>query len=416
MNRILFYPLSVLLISFTGIISGQENDSRSLTTETLPEASQKYFFPDLNQNALIADGKRLRFKPIIAIVTDYNWFWQDDASLEQVGLQENTFDLRAARFGINLRTKGKLKWDFTFIADYQESRTREKVFFQVYDFKLLIPIGPVNVTLGKQKEPFCYELIGLSIQLPQQERILSPFFVSRNTGILFSGLLAGDRMTWAAGAFNDWLETGEKLNSNATNWIGRMTCLVIVSEDNMNYLHLGLGGRHAGSDNGMMRFSGRPASNVADKYVDTKSFPADNAKELSLEVVYSLAPFLLQAEFIRTWVDAPDTDNPSFLGAYMTASWVITGESRPYIRSGGYAGGIVPTNRFGAVEIVGRYGYVNLTEDPIDGGVMNHLYVGANWWASKQWKVGISYGNCNLDRDVLLGNTKMLQGRLLWMY
>ena len=133
-------------------------------------------------------------------------------------------------------------------------------------------------------------MVGLMPQLPQQERLMSPFFTTRNTGIMLSGTLANERMTWAGGAFNDWIETGEKLNSNATNWVGRISGLVTVSEDNLNYFHLGVGGRFAGSDNGTMRFSGRPSSNVADKYVDTKSFPAENATEMSLEAIYSFAP------------------------------------------------------------------------------------------------------------------------------
>ena len=416
LNKTLFAALSVLLISYSEISSGQTDGSESSKAEPLPAAGQKYLLPDLRQDALVIDGKRLWFKPIIAVVTDYNWLWQDEPSLEQVGLQENTFDLRAARFGLNLRSKGKVKWVFTFTFDYQESRTRDDAYFQVYDFKLDIPVGPVKITLGKQKEPFSYEMVGLMPQLPQQERLLSPFFITRNTGIMLSGTLANERMTWAAGAFNDWIETGEKLNRNATNWVGRISGLVTVSEDNLNYLHLGLGGRLAGSDDGMMRFSGRPSSNVTDKYVDTKSFAAENASEMSLEAVYSFAPFMLQAEYIMTWVNAPESGNPVFSGAYLSASWVITGESRPYIRSLGYAGGIVPSHRYGAFEVVGRYGYVNLTDGIIDGGIMTHWYFGANWWASRQWKVGLSYGNCTLDRDALTGKTRMLQARLLFMY
>ncbi len=375
-----------------------------------------YFFPDLRTGALIVDGKHLWFKPIIAVVTDYTFFTQDDASLAQVGKQENTSDLRAARFGFNLRSKSKLKWVFTFTADYQEARTRDDAKFQVYDLKLEVPVGPVKVAIGKQKEPLSYEMVGLMPQLPQQERMLSPFFTTRNTGIQLSGQLAKDRMTWAAGAFNDWLETGEQLSSNATNWVARVTGLPFISEDNANFLHLGAGAKWVGNDTGTMRFSGRPSSNVADKYVDTKSFAADHASELSFEAIYSFRPFLLQGEYIKTWVEAPEKNNPAFSGTYLTASWVITGESRSYIRSLGYSSGIVPKGRFGAVEMVARYGYVNLTDESIEGGAMNHWYFGGNWWASKQWKVGLSYGNCNLDKYHITGNTKMVLCRLLFMY
>ena len=372
--------------------------------------------PDLAAGALVHDGKRLRIKPIIAIVTDYTWFDQDEVSLEQVGEQEDTADLRAARLGLNVRSKGNVAWVFTFTVDYQEKRTREEAHWQFYDLKLDIPVGPVNFTVGKQKEPFSFEMVGLFPTLPQQERILSPFFVTRNVGLQASGQLAGDRMTWAAGAFNDWLEADASLSRNATDFAARVTGLARVSPDNHSYLHLGLGLRHVGSDDGMMRFSGRPESNVADKYVDTGSFPADHAEQLSLEAVWQRGPFALFAEHVDAWVDAPETGDPHFTGKYATVSWVVTGESRPYARALGQAGGILPTRRFGAVELVLRYSHVNLTDDLIDGGALDKWSFGANWWLSPQWKLGLSYGDAELDKYGRRGNTRMLLTRLQWMY
>lgn len=382
-----------------------------------PLAAPDYLFPDLPARALVRDGKRLEIKPIIAIVTDYTAFQQNDASLAQVGEQEDEFDLRAARLGLNIRSKSEYRWGFTFTTDYQEKRTRDEAVWQIYDLKLDLPVGPAKLTLGKQKEPFVFEMVGLMPQLPTQERILNPFFTTRNTGVQLAGPLAGDRMTWAVGAFNDWLDTGESLNRTASDFVTRITGLPMISDDNRSYLHLGTGVRHTGSDNGTMRFSGRPASNVADKYLDTGSFAADYAAMLSLEAVWSIDCYLLAAEHVESWVDAPESGDPRFNGSYLTASWVVTGESRPYIRSAGYAGGIVPTHRYGAWELAARYGYVDLVDDSIDGGILGHWTFGVNWWASAQWKVGVSYGDADLDRGGIDdGNTKMLMCRMQWLY
>ena len=379
-------------------------------------AAPDYFFPDLAAGSLVHDGERFWIKPIIAIVTDYTWFSQDDASLTQVGEQEDASDLRAARFGLIVKSKARREWTFTLTADHQEKRTRDEATWQFYDVKVDIPIGPVKLTLGKQKEPFSFEMVGLFPTLPQQERILSPFFVTRNTGVQVMGHLAGDRMTWAAGAFNDWLETDHSLSRNASNFAARITGLATVSPDNHDYLHLGLGLRHAGSDDGMMRFSGRPESNVADKYVDTWSFPADHAAQLSLEAVWQRGPFLLHAEHIDAWVDAPESGDPHFTGDYVTAAWVVTGESRPYVRSLGYAGAIKPTGRLGAVELVVRYTHLGFNNGGIEGGVLDRWGLGVNLWASTQWKIGISYGDADLDKYGTRGDTRMLLVRLLWMY
>ena len=58
--------------------------------------------------------------------------------------------------------------------------TPPKNQFQIYDLYLgfRTPPRPFS-TIGQQKETFVYEMVGLSMNLPQQERVLNPFFQSR---------------------------------------------------------------------------------------------------------------------------------------------------------------------------------------------------------------------------------------------
>jgi phosphate-selective porin OprO/OprP len=379
-------------------------------------AAVDYFFPDVPAKALIHDGEHFWIKPIVAIVGDYTWFGQDDPSVSQVGLQEDTPELRAGRFGVTVRSKDRLKLEFYATVDLQERRTREDKHFQLYDLQLRIPLGPVKLQIGKQKIPFAYELVGLSVLLPQQERILLPFYPSRNIGVQFSGQLARGRMTWAAGWFNDWLETDVDRTDNASDYVGRVSGLAWVSPDNRDYLHLGLGLMHHGPDSGATRFAGRPESNVADKFTDTGDFPANHANQLSLEGLISRGPFSVLAERIEARVDAPESGDPKFWGAYVAASWMLTGESRPYNRVGGWAGGITPKRRLGAVEIVAKYSRVDLTDGLVDGGLLDKWHFGVNWWASAQWKVGLSYGLANLDKGGVRGKTDMVLFRFQWLY
>ncbi len=353
---------------------------------------------------------------MFAIIGDYTSFSQDDDSVSQVGAQDDTRELRAGRIGVTVRSKSRLPWHFYLTADYQESRTRENAIFQLYDLGIGIPLGPANVFIGKQKETFSYELVEISALLPQQERILLPFFPTRNIGVNFAGPLAGGRMTWAVGAFNDWLTTGRDFSRNATDYTGRMTALAWESSDKTEYVHLGAGFRSGGIDNGMIRFAGRPESNVADKFTDTKDFPSSGSNELSLEGLWSHGRFSVLGEHIGAWVDAPETGNPHFSGYYLAGSWIVTGESRPYARAGGYAGAILPRRRFGAVELVAKYSRVDLTDGTLDGGVLDKWHFGVNWWASAQWKVGSSYGDADLDKAGLRGNTRMWLTRIQWLY
>ena len=125
---------------------------------------------------------------------------------------------------------------------------------------------------------------------------------------------------------------------------------------------------------------------------------------------------MLHTERIDGWVDAPESGDPHFSGDYVTVSWTVTGESRPYIRALAWAGGIKPTGRFGAVELVARYSRLDFNDHSIEGGELDRWGLGVNWWASTQWKIGLSYGDAELDKHGTSGNTKMLLLRLLWMY
>ena len=155
---------------------------------------------------------------------------------------------------------------------------------------------------------------------------------------------------------------------------------------------------------------------MADKYVDTGDFAADHADELLIEGLLVKGSFELLTEYVVAEVDAPSNGDPRFEGYYGTASWIVTGEGRPYVRAGGYAGGIRPAGRYGALELVARYSHVDLTDAAIAGGELDKWHFGVNWWISTQWKAGVSYGDADLDRDGLLGNTRMLLLRFQWLY
>jgi phosphate-selective porin OprO/OprP len=398
--------------------SAQDPDAESAGAAggSSPPAAQHYVLPDIDTTALDYDAERYVLRPIIAILGDYTFFAQDDVSLAQVGEQEDTPDLRAGRLGLLVRAKGEKRWEGFVAVDYQEKRNRDDAVFQLYDLRFRIPFDRVNLDIGKQKQPFVYEMVGLSLVSPQQERILSPFFVTRSIGVQASGPAAGDRMTWAVGWFNDWLETDASFSDNTNDYVARVTGLVKVSPDNFDFLHVGLGLRRVGPDAGMIRMSGRPESNVADRYLDTGEFAADYTGEVSLEAVWDRGPVALIAEHVVARTEAPVSGNPRFSGSYLTVSWMVTGDSRRYNRATGHAVPVAPRGQRGAIELVARYSHVDLTDAAIDGGVLDKWHIGANWWASRQWKAGVSYGDADLDKNEIRGNTEMLLFRMQWFY
>jgi hypothetical protein len=52
-------------------------------------------------------------------------------------------------------------------------------------------LGPLgSIRYGKVKEPWSYEVVGDAANLQQMERILGPFFVTRNIGLRLTNTMA----------------------------------------------------------------------------------------------------------------------------------------------------------------------------------------------------------------------------------
>jgi phosphate-selective porin OprO/OprP len=76
---------------------------------------------------------------------------------------------------------------------------------------------------------------------------------------------------------------------------------------------------------------------------------------------------------------------------------------------------VKPGAGWGALEPFVWFGRVNLDDAGIAGGKMNKQAVGVNWWATRRWKMSVSYGDIELDRFNLVGSTQQLLFRLQWI-
>ncbi|HEX6862358.1 MAG TPA: porin, partial [Thermoanaerobaculia bacterium] len=259
------------------------------------------------------DGPHVWIRPIIGLIGDYSWFSQNDASVGQVGAQADQADLRAGRLGVAARLKVRPRLEVFAAVDYVEPKRREDVRYELLDLTLGIPIGDrTKVTVGKQKQPFVYEMVALAALLPQQERLLSPFFVSRDVGVRLSGRLARNRITYWAGWFNDWLAAGTSTAAAGNDYVARVTAQPLAAADGRAYVHLGLGWRHTEAEQGVLRFRGRPESNVADYYIDTGDITASHAVEVGFELLGTWHQWSLLAEWVRASVAGAAGRDPHF--------------------------------------------------------------------------------------------------------
>jgi len=352
-------------------------------------------------------------------ILDYTWFTQDAESESQVGVQEDDFDIRSAR----ILARGRIRPDskhaprFLVAFEYRGFDSDPNQTWNFTDIGVTFPIEKLGeLTVGKTKEPFVYEMVGDAANLPHVERLMSPFFVSRNWGLRFDRQLAKERMTLALGVYNDWFATDPTWDESGTTLAGRVTGLPWIDASGRRFLHLAGAFRRNGADSGQLRFKGRPESNVTDNYVDTGSFAASHASQYGLEALWNEGPFSLTAEYDEAHVDAPESGDPQFRGYYVTGSWVVTGESRPYDRKVGYARRVMPKGRWGAVELIARYGLVDTTDKRIEGGVLTKWFAGVNWWANRRARITAGYGRAALERLGTTGHTNQYFTRVQWVY
>lgn len=400
---------------------GAPADDGPGTEEQKPEAVD-YVVPDLpastTTTARIVE-RWITLKPSLVLIEDYSSFEQDDTSLEQVGRQKDQWDVRSARLMFRGSLGTSYKVGFLIAAEYKGFEPDLQETWQSTDVSFSFPLGSAatQLTVGKSKQTFSYEMVGDAANLPQQERVLSPFFVSRDVGVKLSHVFGeAQRMTLSGGVFNDAWVHGDSLSEAGTDVTFRLTGLAVDRPDETGFLHLGLAGRWVGAQDGTLRFRGRPESNVTDNFVDTGTLEGDHALELGAELLWSRGPFSILAEGVIAEASAPESDDPSFSGWYVTGSWVLTGESRPYDRAVGYARRVLPEGRWGAPELVARISHVDLDDGPVRGGSFDKVYIGFNWWATRRWKFGIGWGRTRLDRFEATGTTESLLTRVQWVF
>jgi len=355
------------------------------------------------------------------------WLSQDDDSKAQVGdLSEfEGGQIRGLRLGVVGSLNFKRPWHYivfaathTFDKGFDVDTTDE---FTWFDYRLDIPLpADLSLSVGKHRQLLTMERVQSMAVLPMQERsaVNDAFLPSREHGIILSGM-AGEWSTWAVGAFNDWIDSDESFSDTSEHFVGRVTYVPVVSEDESNLLHLGLGARYSDAKQ-PLRSGTEPEFNNAPRFVDTGEILADNAMTYSLEAYWLKGPFLAGFEYLGVDVNSETSGDPFFSGYSITGSWTVTGETRAYHkRSGTFGAPPVsrPVNQggWGSFEIASRYSYLDLTEGTVDGGEMDILSFGVNWWLTRSTQLSMNYRTISLDRFGMQGDSSGFNVRLLLM-
>lgn len=246
-----------------------------------------------------------------------------------------------------------------------------------------------------------------------------------NAGFQVGRPVLEERMTWALGLFTD--SVGSDFGDATKGFgrlVGRVTGLPLYqinpeTPSDQHLLHLGMSGSILYAGESTVRYQSRPESHLAPFVVDTEEIPADGAYAGGLEVAWVRGPLCLQGEYLHVWVREDTGQDVSFKGFYISASWLLTGESRPYDRSTGTFGRLSPHRNFnprkgswGAWEITGRFSHLDLNSEDVSGGRITMLMLGINWYLHSHVKCRFDYGFGSVDGTTPDGNLNIFQTRL----
>lgn len=325
-------------------------------------------------------------------------------------------------------------WDYKVEADFagttQASGTTNNVTI-TDSYLRYTGLKPVSFTAGSFKVPFGLEAVSSAKYITFMERGLPSAFLNlRSLGAMAA--TAGDNWTGAVGLFGEPVTT-QNVDDEGWGPAGRLTWAPFWKKDRV--LHVGAGGQYRvpgdnanGSLRERVRFRSKPESNIisdnltqcgsptdtgcagfpagqgrsSGRLVDTGNISGDvNYYTLGgLEAAAVYGPFSLQAEYTRADVNRELAEDLAFDGYYVYGSWFLTGESRNYRPDKGIFDVLKPKRDFslhgggwGAWEVGLRFSSLDLSDENVDGGEIQDLTVGLNWYPNPYIRFMANYVN-----------------------
>ena len=292
-------------------------------------------------------------------------------------------DFRRARASLRVRVHD----DWRVVADYDAGgviRGWKNLYGQYRG------LNHVRLTFGNQLVPFSMQEQTSSSDLGFLERALpdalSPGIL---TGVAFQTVKR--HFSLSAGAFSNAVGNQEQRQADGHSLAFRITTAPIRHRKSV--LRLGAAVEIRDLDTMTVRFRVRPESYMtSQRLVDTGTISGvDSVRTVGLEAGGKKGPFSIRTEYMRAQLSRPTASELTFGGAYVAASYLLTGESVDYDRRQGTFGGVRPKHRFGAIELVARASQVDLTDADVLGGVERNRSIGLNWYLPKSLRIMLDY-------------------------
>lgn len=323
-------------------------------------------------------------------------------------------DFRIVASGQFKKTKRTISWKTGFMYD----GAADKWFVRETGFTIGVPELWGNLFIGRTKEGFSLNKVmnGYAGWTMERQIALDVIPILAD-GIKWLGYLPKQRILWNIGAFSDWVSESQSFSTYKWQFISRVGWLPVYSKKNNEVLHLGISYRYGEPENGEIQARSRPEANPAPYFISTGNFQSSHSNHIGYEAYYSKGPWMFGSEFYVHNFSSVQASDPKFYGGEVVASYILTGESRPYQTVTGIYG-FVPVRKSvfkggpGAWEALIRVSTLDLDDGAIKGGKFRRITPMINWYLSKDVRFEFTYGYGVLDRFNLKGATQFFQTRI----
>ena len=416
------FLLTLMLLPLAAILYGQEPAKQEVLYDQYGNIikDRKFLSAEARNGILVFESKSQDYKLWLDVRVQADAQFFSKNTLNEIG---NGAKIRRARLAVKTLINKNLyaELDINVANGILELNDA----YLQYDFT-----KGLSSRVGNFKEPFSMTQTTTSRYVKFMERSLEvgTFAPSRHIGCETS--YSGKKFLAVGGIFFQEIEDSEKAIYTEDNNkdFGRdegysLTGKFVYQPFNhkTDYgLHLGVAYSYrtpktsvAPGEWGMARYGARSLSNInRKKYLDTDLIPnMCHESFLNFEIAAFYKGLYLQSEIMRNnLIRKNDLETLNFGGYHIEGGYMLFGGRQVYNKGEGEFTMPKLGKKWGDVEFVLRYDYVNLNSKEIYGGSAEGITAGLNIYTGYNFKFQINYSYVNHDRYAS-GKKKLFVGR-----
>ena len=271
------------------------------------------------------------------------------------------------------------------------------------------PVPNSGIKVGKFKED-----LGLAESTSSKyitfiaRPLLTEFAGGREVGLRLGGGAADGDLNYGIGVYRSTLDDGLGTSQGDGEYkgTGRVAYVPWSTDGGRKLVHLGASGSLASLNaDETSSEAHEPEVHLAPDFVNTGDLNADQSTRLGGEAALVYNSFSIQAEYLQKQYGLDGGgDDPTFGAWYVSGSYFLTGEHRPY--DGGAFDRLTPNDNFrsggglGAWEVAARYSTMDLTDSGIVGGEARALTLGVNWYLNPSVRLMANYTRADVEDAV----------------